>query len=131
MLDYGPLHCFWTFLFERINKVLKSYKTSNHAGGELETSFFREFHRTLQLSRVVSLLPYSIAICNGSVPQMAAANASNNKFAADSIALMYRATSDDRGTVQGLAQELDSISEDGMSCPYSLPFHIYILFIAL
>lgn len=51
--DYGPLHEFWTFLFERLNKVLKSYKTSNHAGGELETSFFREFHRTVQESRLV------------------------------------------------------------------------------
>ena len=44
--DYGPLHEFWTFLFERMNKVLKSYKTSNHGGGELEASFFREFQRT-------------------------------------------------------------------------------------
>ena len=48
------MHGFWTFLFERINKVLKSYNSSNHSGGELETSFFREFHRTIQQSRVVS-----------------------------------------------------------------------------
>ncbi|KAJ7748675.1 hypothetical protein B0H16DRAFT_1319717 [Mycena metata] len=51
--DYGPLQEFWTFLFERINKVLKSYNSSNHSGGELETSFFREFHRTVQTSRIV------------------------------------------------------------------------------
>lgn len=30
--NYGPLYEFWTFLFERLNKVLKSYKTPNHAG---------------------------------------------------------------------------------------------------
>lgn len=54
--DFGPLHCFWTFLFERINKVLKSYNSANHSGGELEVSFFREFHRTIQQSRVVCFL---------------------------------------------------------------------------
>ncbi|KAG1907550.1 uncharacterized protein F5891DRAFT_974250 [Suillus fuscotomentosus] len=39
--NFGPLHDFWTFLFERLNKVLKSYKTNNHANGELETTFFK------------------------------------------------------------------------------------------
>lgn len=52
--DYGPLHGFWTFLFERLNKVLKSYRTNNHGGGELKTTFFREFHRTVLSSRLVS-----------------------------------------------------------------------------
>jgi hypothetical protein len=52
--DFGPLHGFWTFLFERLNKVLKSYKTNNHSGGQLETTFFREFHRTILTSRTVS-----------------------------------------------------------------------------
>lgn len=52
--DYGPLHGFCTFLFERLNKVLKSYKTNNHSGGELETTFFREFHRTVLTSRMVA-----------------------------------------------------------------------------
>ncbi|KAL4258273.1 hypothetical protein AB1N83_009184 [Pleurotus pulmonarius] len=94
--DFGPLHEFWTFLYERINKVLKSYKTSNHAGGELETSFFREFHRTVQLSRV-----------------MAAAYSHGNSQTRDSVAAMYRATSDDRGTVQALAREVDEATEDG------------------
>jgi hypothetical protein len=51
--DYGPLHEFWTFLFERLNKVLKSYKTNNRSGGELEVTFFREFHRTVLSSRLV------------------------------------------------------------------------------
>ncbi|KIK78503.1 hypothetical protein PAXRUDRAFT_16839 [Paxillus rubicundulus Ve08.2h10] len=33
--NFGPLHDFRTFLFECLNKVLKSYKTNNHANGEL------------------------------------------------------------------------------------------------
>ncbi|KAJ7037010.1 hypothetical protein C8F04DRAFT_1181026 [Mycena alexandri] len=55
--NHGPLHEFWTFLFERLNKVLKSYKTPNQAGGELEASFFREFQRTAQQSRLAAREP--------------------------------------------------------------------------
>ncbi|KAG1727357.1 uncharacterized protein EDB91DRAFT_1086435 [Suillus paluster] len=29
--QFGPLHDFWMFLFERLNKVLKSFKSNNHA----------------------------------------------------------------------------------------------------
>ncbi|KIK79290.1 hypothetical protein PAXRUDRAFT_769942, partial [Paxillus rubicundulus Ve08.2h10] len=47
--DFGPLHDFWTFLFERLNKILKSFKTNNHGNGELETTFFKEFQRTCEL----------------------------------------------------------------------------------
>jgi hypothetical protein len=59
--DYGPLHEFWTFLFERLNKVLKSYKTNNRSGGELEVTFFREFHRTVLSSRLVGCGFYRLA----------------------------------------------------------------------
>ncbi|KZT04236.1 uncharacterized protein LAESUDRAFT_629493, partial [Laetiporus sulphureus 93-53] len=31
--DYGPVYGFWSFLSERLNKVLKSYSTNNHDGG--------------------------------------------------------------------------------------------------
>ncbi|KAI0736043.1 hypothetical protein C8Q76DRAFT_297214 [Earliella scabrosa] len=53
VLDYGPLREFWTFIFERMNRILKSYKTSNHEGGEIECTFFREFHRSAELYRLV------------------------------------------------------------------------------
>ena len=51
--DFGPMHEFWTFLFERLNKVLKSYKTNNQSGGELEATFFSKFHRAVATSRQV------------------------------------------------------------------------------
>lgn len=54
VLNYGPLKEFWTFVFERLNKILKSYSTSNHEGGEIECTFFREFHRAAELARLVS-----------------------------------------------------------------------------
>ncbi|KAJ7749137.1 hypothetical protein B0H16DRAFT_1461303 [Mycena metata] len=95
--DYGPLQEFWTFLFERINKVLKSYNSSNHSGGELETSFFREFHRTVQTSRILAH----------------AANSPAGSPMHQSAESMYRATADDRGTIQALARQLDKAQEDG------------------
>ncbi|KJA21043.1 hypothetical protein HYPSUDRAFT_1089591 [Hypholoma sublateritium FD-334 SS-4] len=91
--DFGPFQEFWTFLFERLNKVLKSYKSNNHARGELETSFFREFHRTIQESRL-----------------LAAAAASNDPNMNSFAAALHHASADDRGTVQGLATgETDTV----------------------
>jgi hypothetical protein len=52
--DFGPLVGIWTFVFEHLNKVLKSYNSANHAGGELEVSFFRKYHRTISTNRMVS-----------------------------------------------------------------------------
>ncbi|KAJ7140824.1 hypothetical protein C8R44DRAFT_726542 [Mycena epipterygia] len=95
--NYGPLNEFWTFLFERLNKVLKSYKTPNHAGGELESSFFREFQRTVQQSRLLA---------QGACEPVGSA-------LREAVELMYHATADDRGTVQALARDLDTAREDG------------------
>ncbi|KAJ7301764.1 hypothetical protein DFH08DRAFT_992213 [Mycena albidolilacea] len=95
--NYGPLHEFWTFLFERLNKVLKSYKTPNHAGGELESSFFREFQRTVQQPRLLSQ----------------GAREPVGSELRQAVELMYNTTADDRGTVQALARELDAVGEDG------------------
>ncbi|KZT51759.1 hypothetical protein CALCODRAFT_442628, partial [Calocera cornea HHB12733] len=44
---YGPVHSFWTFLFERLNKVLKAINTSGHKGGAVEVTFAREFKREI------------------------------------------------------------------------------------
>jgi len=61
--NYGPLHDFWTFLYERLNKVLKSYKTNNHDHGELETMFFNDFQRTCHISRLVcNLIVHSLGL---------------------------------------------------------------------
>ncbi|KAG2741429.1 hypothetical protein P692DRAFT_201726700 [Suillus brevipes Sb2] len=55
--DYGPVYNFWTFLFERLNKVLKSYSTNNHGGGEIEVSFMRAFHKDVALRDLVRFYP--------------------------------------------------------------------------
>lgn len=98
--DFGPLHEFWTFLFERLNKVLKSFKTNNRNGGELETTFFREFHRTIATSRLVAK-----STMDESNP-----DATLFKEASD---VMFSASADERGTVQALAKELDEARADG------------------
>ncbi len=48
------MYGFWTFLFEQLNKVLKSYKSNNHGNRELKASFFCEFHCTVHVSQIVS-----------------------------------------------------------------------------
>ncbi|KAG1780388.1 hypothetical protein EV702DRAFT_1043207 [Suillus placidus] len=107
--NFGPLHDFWTFLFERLNKVLKSFKTNNHANGELETTFFREFHKTCEIGRLTfNLLHHP----KDSLPCQAAE-------------IMLKASSEERGTVAGLAalsQDLeDAQIDDRPMVHHSLP----------
>ncbi|KAG1797180.1 uncharacterized protein BJ212DRAFT_1289954, partial [Suillus subaureus] len=54
--DYGPVYRFWTFLFERLNKLLKSYSTNNHGTGELEVSFFHTFEKDQELQMMVCIV---------------------------------------------------------------------------
>ncbi|KAJ7508235.1 hypothetical protein B0H11DRAFT_1902552 [Mycena galericulata] len=97
--NFGPLRVFWTFLFERLNKLLKSIKTNNHGNGELETTFFREFHQTCQLSRV----RFRLSKHDGdSLPGQVAE-------------VMSKASKEDRGTVAELANlssALDRVHRD-------------------
>jgi hypothetical protein len=51
--DYGPVHNFWTFLTERLNKLLKSSNTNHWTGGQLEISMMREFYRSGRLQGMV------------------------------------------------------------------------------
>ena len=59
--DFGPVYGFWTYLFERLNKILKSYSVNNHDGGELEVTFYREFSREVRLRGLVSPKPSQIS----------------------------------------------------------------------
>ncbi|EJU01955.1 hypothetical protein DACRYDRAFT_15916 [Dacryopinax primogenitus] len=48
----GPVHGFWTFLFEHLNKILKDFKTNGHKGGSLEITFAREFKWEMGLAQL-------------------------------------------------------------------------------
>ena len=54
--DYGPVYDFWTFLTERLNKVLKSLNNNHWTGGRLEVSMMRGFGRDAQFNTLVSRL---------------------------------------------------------------------------
>lgn len=80
---------------ERLNKVLKSYKTNSHAFGELEVTFLREFQRDVRLRDMVVSLSNS------------------NDFATSSVAkTLLETDSDRRGTVAGMARELGDGTRD-------------------
>ncbi|KAH9924357.1 hypothetical protein B0H21DRAFT_712451, partial [Amylocystis lapponica] len=95
--DFGPLHDFWSFLFERLNKLLKSYNTNNHGDGALETTFFAEFHRTSASSRVVTLMAHQMP---------------DQPLVQRLGQVMLKATHDARGTVAGLASWAKETDKD-------------------
>ena len=97
ILDYRHVYGFWSFPTERLNKVLKSYKTDSHAFGELEVTFLREFQRDVRLRDMVLSLSNS------------------NDFATSSVAKtlpLLETDSDRRGTVAGMARELGDGTRD-------------------
>jgi hypothetical protein len=130
--DYGPVYGFWTFLFERLNKVLKSYSTNNHGDGEIEVSFFRAFTRDTELRTMVIsflFLFMNTRILNCDVQKMTnllARNAGSNKppsaedsFLFDAVRAILTTDSDTRGTVASLASEIDDIAQQG-ACSLAL-----------
>lgn len=52
--DFGSVYNFWSFLTERLNKVLKNLNSNNWNGGQIEISMMREFHRSTQTEHLVS-----------------------------------------------------------------------------
>ena len=87
--DFGPVHSFWTFLFERLNKLLKGYNTNNHAGGEIEVSFFCEFHRDVQLRDILTTVERE--------------GDSAGKGAKETARLILETDNDSRGTVASIS----------------------------
>ena len=51
--DYGPVYNFWSFLSERLNKILKNMNSNNKVAGELEVSMMREFFRYTKMNHLV------------------------------------------------------------------------------
>ncbi len=51
--DFGPVYAFWTFLGERLNKLLKTFNNNSRKGGQLEVSMMRSFGRDVQLQHMV------------------------------------------------------------------------------
>ncbi|KAI0790156.1 hypothetical protein BC629DRAFT_1593292 [Irpex lacteus] len=104
--DFGPVYGFWTYLFERLNKMLKSYAVNNHGGGELEVTFMREYHRETRLRTMVSV------IANQEIGQ---ATSPTDTVLIQSAKLMQESRSETRGTIASICQESESaIDEAGL-----------------
>ncbi|KAI6041804.1 hypothetical protein EDC04DRAFT_2892688 [Pisolithus marmoratus] len=93
--NFGPLSGFWTFLFERLNKILKSFKTNNHGDRELETMFFNEFHRMCWSSRLVYALQQT----------------PDGSLGCKVSDIMLKASTEERGTIAGLAALSNDLNE--------------------
>lgn len=57
ILDFGPVYSFWTFLTERLNKILKNTNTNNWTGGQVEISMMRQFSRDARQEGMVCITP--------------------------------------------------------------------------
>ncbi|KAJ7739131.1 hypothetical protein B0H16DRAFT_1729525 [Mycena metata] len=101
--DFGPVYGFWTFLFERLNKLLKSYDTNNHGNGELEVTFFREFHRDANLRDVLQKLARKAAFEDLTEEEQCVVECARTILATDG---------DVRGTVASLTCEIETLSAD-------------------
>ncbi|KZP32746.1 hypothetical protein FIBSPDRAFT_907050 [Athelia psychrophila] len=55
ILDYGPVYNFWTFMTERLNKILKNINNNHWGGGRLEVSMMRGFGRETQFETMVCI----------------------------------------------------------------------------
>lgn len=101
--DYGPVHGYWAFPYERLNKVLKSFKTNNHARGEIEVTYMREFAREGKLRQ---LLKTAISQDGALV----------SRVAKECIA----SQNDSRGSLASLTRELEEVDNNCKSLSPSL-----------
>ena len=52
--DFATVNHFWTFLTERLNKILKNVNNNNWGGGQLEICMMRAFGRDSRFETIVS-----------------------------------------------------------------------------
>ncbi|KAF8511037.1 hypothetical protein JB92DRAFT_2831344 [Gautieria morchelliformis] len=69
--DFSPVYGFWCFLSERLNKLLKSFKSNNWGGGQLEICLIAESDNMLESSIAKHLLAKPRA-SQGTIEAMAA-----------------------------------------------------------
>ncbi|THH02551.1 hypothetical protein EW145_g6729 [Phellinidium pouzarii] len=72
ILDFSPVYGFWTFTSKRLNKLLKSFTTNNHNGGEIEVSFFRTFCKDALLHQTLRYLAMTAREGDQGLSEMAA-----------------------------------------------------------
>ncbi|THH29183.1 hypothetical protein EUX98_g5001, partial [Antrodiella citrinella] len=99
--DYGPVHGFWTYLFERLNKILKTYSVNNRDGGEIEVTFMREYSRTVQLRTLDQLNGLAGSDLVQDVPLD-----TGDRLVQECARLITNVHRDERGTLAALIQDV-------------------------
>ncbi|KAG0703216.1 hypothetical protein DFH29DRAFT_874614 [Suillus ampliporus] len=102
--DYGPVYNFWTFLFECLNKVLKSYSMNNHSNGEIKVTFMRAFQKDVALRDMLVNL--------NAAPDMQDESSAENELLLEAVRIILATDGDTCGTVASLAHKMDQAAED-------------------
>ena len=117
ILDFGPVYDFWTFMTERLNKILKSINNNHWGGGRLEVSMMRGFGRETQFETLVTIHPKLdlISTNNSQLYQAQTVRESPDNNILKKISRMLDKTEEDRGTVQASGNDVNNdFVDDGM-----------------
>ncbi|KAJ7231191.1 hypothetical protein C8J57DRAFT_1251282 [Mycena rebaudengoi] len=106
-------------LFERLNKLLKSYNTNNHGDGELEVTFFHEFQHDADLREALQKLASNDGVDGLSPEEQCIVSSAHMILATDG---------DVHGTLASMTREIEELSVDlgtkfsmGMAVDKNLP----------
>jgi hypothetical protein len=114
-----------SYIFERLNKVLKSYHTNNHSGGDIEVSFMCAFNRDVSLREMVNIVTvywhsietkhffYLLTIETSPLTDVTQEQADFFQEP-ESVRVILDTDSDVQGTVVALAQDINHTAVDGM-----------------
>ncbi|KAG2045524.1 hypothetical protein BDR06DRAFT_978149 [Suillus hirtellus] len=101
--DYGPVYNFWTFLFECLNKVLKSYSMNNYSNGEIEVTFMCAFQKDVALRDMLANLNAASDVQESST---------EDELLSEAVRIILATDGDTCGMVASLAHEIGQATED-------------------
>ncbi|THG94335.1 hypothetical protein EW026_g7117 [Hermanssonia centrifuga] len=103
ILDYGPVYSFWTYLFKRLNKILKSYSVNNHDGRELEVTFYHKFTCEVRLRGLLNVI---------STTKQTKGLSKEDQLNINAARMILKTDMNKRGTVAALGQEIAEAAQE-------------------
>jgi len=116
ILDFGPVYDFWTFMTERLNKILKSINNNHWGGGRLEVSMMRGFGRETQFETLVtpgSKLHLRRTDNSYLLQAQTVRQSPDHEILKTIVSRMLDKTEEDRGTVQASGNDANDFVDDG------------------
>ncbi|KAG2047579.1 hypothetical protein BDR06DRAFT_976625 [Suillus hirtellus] len=105
--DYGPVYNFWMFLFECLNKVLKSYSMNNHSNGKIKVMFMHAFQKDVALCDMLANLNAASDMQESST---------EDELLSEAVRIILATDGDTCGMVASLAHKMDQATEDFGAC---------------